>query len=278
MKNFHCLFIAALFVFIIRLGFAQTNISAGNVSGTWTKVNSPFFINGEITIPNGESLTIEPGVEVVFMGHYKFNVQGNLLAVGTQEDTIRFRAADKQIGWHGIRFDNTPSTNDTSKFYYCSFKYGNANTGSGLDRSGGAMLINRFDKVLVSDCLFDSNSQSGEGWHPPEADGGIFIYYASSKITNSTFSNNIGSKSSAIGCVYSPNSIISNNVFFNNNGKYGAVAICYYSGGMLSDNIIYNNFATEAAGGILIDNGATPMVTNNVIIHNQGCVWWCPEL
>ena len=40
------------------------------------------------------------------------------------------------------------------------------------------MLINRFDKVLVSDCLFDSNSQSGEGWHPPkQMEGFLFIMH-----------------------------------------------------------------------------------------------------
>ena len=62
----------------------QTDIPAGAVSGVWTAAASPFYINGEITIPNDSTLTIEPGVEVVFMGHYKFNVQGRLLALGTQ--------------------------------------------------------------------------------------------------------------------------------------------------------------------------------------------------
>ncbi len=250
----------------------HTDIPAGNISGTWTLDGSPYHINGEITVPNDSTLTIEPGVEVVFLGHYKLNVQGRLLAVGTEQDTIRFTAADTQTGWHGIRFEDTPSTNDTSKIFYCSLKYGNANTGSGLDRSGGAMLISHFDKVLVSHCLFDSNKQSGEGWHPPEADGGIFVFYASTTITNSTFSNNSSSKSSAIGCVYCPNVIISNNVFHNNTGKYGAVACCYYSRGTISGNIFYNNVATEAAGGLLIDNGGAPTIANNVIVHNQGFV------
>lgn len=250
----------------------HTDVPSGPVSGTWTLAGSPYHVNGTITIPNGSTLAIEPGVEVVFMGHYKLNVQGRLLAVGTLKDTIRFRAADTQTGWHGIRFEDTPSTNDTSKVFYCSLKYGNANTGSGLDRSGGAMLISHFDKVLVSHCLFDSNKQSGEGWHPPEADGGIFVFYASTTITNSTFSNNTGSKSSAVGCVYCPNVIISNNVFHNNSGKYGALACCYNSRGTISGNLFYNNSATEAAGGLLIDNGGAPTIVHNVIVHNQGFV------
>ena len=67
---------------------AHTEIPAGDVSGTWTKANSPYYINGEITIPNDSTLTIEPGVEVIFTGHYVFFVKGRLLAIGTEQDTI----------------------------------------------------------------------------------------------------------------------------------------------------------------------------------------------
>jgi len=77
----------------------------------------------------------------------------------------------------------------------------------------------------------DSNKQSGEGLDPIEASGGIFIYYASAKITNSTFSNNISSKNSAVGCIYSPNSIISNNVFYKNTGRYSAIAFAIIAAG-----------------------------------------------
>jgi hypothetical protein len=248
----------------------HTVISAGPVSGVWTVAGSPYHISEAITIPTDSTLTIEPGVEVVFTGHYKLNVQGRLMAVGTVKDTIHFRSSDTQTGWHGVRFDRTPSTNDTSMFVYCSFKHGNANTGSGFDRSGGAMLIREFNKVLVSHCLFDSNSQSGEGWDPPEADGGIFIYKSAPTVMNSTFTNNVSSKSSAIGCVEHSTAVIVNNVFRNNRGRYGAVAVCYDSRGTVSGNTICNNVATEAAGGMLVDNGATPLITNNLIVHNQG--------
>ena len=138
----YCLILISLA--LINQGKAQTIISGGIVTGTWKPANSPYHINGEITIPNDSTLTIEPGVEVVFMGHYKFNVQGRLLAIGTKKDSIRFIVEDKITGWHGIRFFNTKSTNDTSKIVFCSFKYGNANTGSGFDRCGGAMLIKDF--------------------------------------------------------------------------------------------------------------------------------------
>ncbi len=100
---FKCCFVYSI-LYISANCLAQTNISAGYVAGNWTKANSPYYINGEITIPNDSTLALEPGVEVIFMGHYKFNVQGRLLAVGTKQDSIKFTAEDKVSGWHGIRF------------------------------------------------------------------------------------------------------------------------------------------------------------------------------
>ena len=63
--------------------FSQTPVPGGNVSGTWTLAGSPYQINGDITIPNSQSLIIEPGVLVEFKGYYKLDVQGRLLAIGT---------------------------------------------------------------------------------------------------------------------------------------------------------------------------------------------------
>jgi hypothetical protein len=250
---------------------AQTDIPAGTVSGVWTVVGSPYQINGEITVPNDSTLTIEPGVEVVFMGHYKLNVQGRLLAVGTQGDTIRFRAADTQTGWHGIRFDGTANTNDTSKIIYCVLRNGKAVTGSGFDRCGGAILIREFDRVLVSNCLLDSNMQSGEGWDPiPEAGPAIYIYHASPVITNSVFSHHTGSKGCAIACLACPRAIISNNVFRRNLGAWaGPIVIRENGSSIISGNIITDNVGqTAAGGGICIETGASPRIENNIITSN----------
>lgn len=254
---------------------AQTNIPGGNVSGTWTLANSPCKINGEITIPNDSTLTIEPGVEVVFMGHYKFNVQGRLLAVGTQQDTIRFTAKDANLGWHGIRFISTPNTNDTSKIVYCLFKNGKANTGgiTSLDRGGGAILISRFDKVFVSNCLFDSNMTNGD--RHTTGGPGIWIEYASPIITKSTFSNNTGTTDGAIVCAYKSKATISNNKFIKNKFRYGAI-LCAYSidnKPFIYGNFISNNVASERGGGIFIVDITSARIENNIIVHNHAQGW-----
>jgi len=252
-------------------GFAQTNVYGGEVKGKWKLKNSPYHVLGEITIPDFHQLKIEPGVVVVFMGHFKFNVQGRLLAIGTEQDPILFTAEDTEVGWHGIRFMNTQNYNDTSKMVYCTFQYGKANTGSGLDRCGGAIMIKEFDKVLVSNCGFVSNYQSGEGWDPiPEAGPAIYIYNASPVITNSYFAGNrSASKGSAVVCVGCPNPIISNSTFTDNEGQFAPVVAAFGSSPTISCNYIYSNRAKAGAGGILIDWYSNPTVVNNIVFNND---------
>jgi parallel beta-helix repeat protein len=248
-----------------------TDIPEGPVSGTWTLANSPFHVLGEITIPNDSTLTIQPGVDVVFMGHYKFNVQGRLLAIGTQRDSIRFSAADIQAGWHGIRFHSTPITNDTSKIMYCSFRYGKATTGNSEsgDRSGGAMRIASFDKVLISNCLFDSNMNSG-GEYGRSGGAAICLHSASPTIGNSTFTNNSGNVDGAILCDAYSNPTISNNMLSNNTSSAGGTITVYdQSAPYIVGNTISNNLANEVGGGILVEASSNPRIENNLIVNNR---------
>jgi hypothetical protein len=253
----------------------QTNIPAGNVSGIWTLVNSPYFVDGEITIPNGETLTIEPGVRIVFTGHYKFNIQGRLLAIGTVNDTIRFTAQDPSTGWHSLRFNNTPGSNDTSKIVYCSLKYGKADTGSDVDRCGGAILIKNFSKVLISNCLIDSNMQYGNV--SSTGGGGIALWTASPTITNCEFKANTGVFASAIIIYFSSNALIINNHFHNNTG-HGLINMGVGSAALLINNLIENNTSTGLAHGILhFEGGSSKAIfINNTIVNNKcggGAVW-----
>ena len=70
-------------------GNGVTNIS-GNVSGVWTPENSPYYLVGSVNIPDGESLTILPGVTVINNSDHYFYVYGELIAEGTLEDSIYF--------------------------------------------------------------------------------------------------------------------------------------------------------------------------------------------
>jgi parallel beta-helix repeat protein len=161
----------ATFYHITNNWNCNTQIAGGAVSGTWTHENSPYCINGEITIPQGSQLTIEPGVNVIFTGHYKFNIYGRLVAEGDWQRYINFIPQNSFIGWHGLRFfDQNSNGQDISKVVYCKLQYGNA-FGTSPDCNGGAIYLDNSD-ILIDNCIISNNTVIGGG-------GGVFIYNSS---------------------------------------------------------------------------------------------------
>ena len=77
-------------------------VVSGEVEGVWT-ANSIVKVGGHITVPAGKSLTIEPGVQVIFddngvgVNHVpiEFTVDGNLYCEGTAENPILFSVAEE---------------------------------------------------------------------------------------------------------------------------------------------------------------------------------------
>lgn len=65
--------------------------ATGEVSGVWAK-GSTHVIEGDIIIPEGKSLTIEEGVTVLMdtVAKPEIIVKGNLYALGTEENPVRF--------------------------------------------------------------------------------------------------------------------------------------------------------------------------------------------
>ncbi len=81
-----------LFSFVPNhLAFATTFVS-GNISSdsTWVLGNSPYVVQGFVTINPGVTLTIEPGVVIKFANFSQLIVNGVLNANGTPADKIYF--------------------------------------------------------------------------------------------------------------------------------------------------------------------------------------------
>jgi hypothetical protein len=96
----------------IDVDTTPTNGSAiGEVSGVWAK-GSVHEIKGDIIIPEGKTLTIEEGVTVLMdvTAKPEIVVKGNLYALGTVENPVKFtvsdayRTAENKFGklWGGI--------------------------------------------------------------------------------------------------------------------------------------------------------------------------------
>jgi parallel beta-helix repeat protein len=243
--------------------YSQTSISGGVVSGTWTKANSPYQIQGAIMIANGTTLNVQPGVKVEFQGDYKFLVLGQLLANGLMNDSISFTSTDTTNGWLGIRFDNTLISNDSSKFSFCKFNYGRAN-GTSLINDGGALYLNNFSKVIISNSLISNCFANNWG-------GGIYCKESNPIISNNTIKNNIASVFGGAGIyVENCNPKILNNTISNNvtlsNGRGSGICCYSSSNAIISNNIFSKN--TAFRGGGVFSSGGSPTVSNNIFIEN----------
>jgi predicted outer membrane repeat protein len=261
MKNQVCLFV--LFLIVGYNVFAQTNIPSGDVYGTWTLINSPYYVLGDITVPNDSTLFIEPGVSIVFQGHYGLFVQGRLLAIGTDNrqitftvnDTIGFYDLNSPLGgWYGIRFVSTPVQNDTSKITYCKFEYAKALGTDWYMNAGGAICSIEFDKIIISHSYFSNCSATRSG-------GAIFGWESNMSLDNSEFSNNLTiNYGGAIRCD-SSSITITNSKFSQNGALWGGGIFNVNSGIYLQDCSFIGNYS-EHGGAIFSNTGS--LYLNNV--------------
>jgi hypothetical protein len=256
-------------IIILHLSlFAQTSVS-GNQSGTWTLANSPYLVTGEITVPAGQTLTIEPGVEVNFQGHFKFTVNGTLLAVGTETDNILFTTDDPSVGWHGIRMTNSQSG---SNLTYCRIEYGRTSDGDYPDQHGGGVMMNNSDAV-IDHCIFAENVAV-----TPDNGMGGAIYgmntTSATQITNCSFVDNVAyAEGGAIKFSGDTGANIENCDFLNNTVSYGGGAICLYGCyNTVIDKCLFAGNVTHYTngGGVYVESYSSEIVfTNCTLTENE---------
>jgi hypothetical protein len=126
--------------------FAQTNVS-GDVSGTWTTANSPYILIGTITVPDNQTLVIQPGVEIRSADYqHRFDIRGTLKAKGTAADSIRFIGVDNSANTPGSSHAGQiyfhPNGNNSELQYVAINRWGDVNTyGSALNIYSSSVSI-----------------------------------------------------------------------------------------------------------------------------------------
>ena len=266
-----------------------TIINTSTAEGTWTKQNSPYNIYKSITVPEGKTLKIEPGVEVIFFGLYTLNVKGNLLARGTVADSIIFDQFDDKSSWHSIRIENVATGSDSTIFEYCRIAHTSYMSGDVTTNGGNAVLVKNFDKVRVSHCLIRNNKGGrGAGVYAENANikingnvirnnsvaqygAGIYVDAGSPLIKGNRIEKNYGSDGAGGIFLSASKSRVEDNIISYNSCYWGGagIAIMNMSDCMLLRNVIsYNESGHDDGGGLLI-SGSSPKIINNTIAFNR---------
>jgi parallel beta-helix repeat protein len=263
-------FTLIILLLIVQLAFGQTTIpDSTTISGNWTLANAPYLIEGRAIVPSGESLIIEPGVEIRLKSSASpspswfdysagnvgvIRVHGNLIANGTADNPILF-TKDNAGYWGAILLDE--NIDGGSSFKHCIIEYAKETRNVpdiSLMSFDGGLSIYKTNATIESN-EFRNNSISG-----------LYIREVSNLISFSenkfydNGTNGLVIEESTANCI--------NNTFYNNStAATGAVSAIRSSDATvyLTGNLIYNNDDF----GIYVKNGGNHHIINNTIYGNE---------
>jgi predicted outer membrane repeat protein len=252
----------AQMVIVQGTGVYDCHVLDGILSGTLSTDCSPYYVAGEVTIEEDDTFMIDAGVDVIFDCHCKFIVNGLLMAMGTEQDSIKFTCDTFYTPdhWAGIRF---VSAHDSCHLEYCAIEDSRAE-GAWPDYNGGGVYCESSSPAF-SHCSISDNWADGDG-------GGVYCYHESSPtFTHCTICGNSTERDAAgIYCFQSSpnltNCLISDNsAHFEGGGLY-----CHFSSPILDHCAISNNSTESDGGGILLHGASsTPTFMGCIVSDNS---------
>jgi len=261
----------------------------GNVIGSWTKGNT-YRVTGNITVPSGQTLTIEEGVEVKFDGYYSLIVNGTILANGSPNNYIKFtsnKTSPTNKDWNQILIYSST----TSKMNYCIVEFGKIHNDNGealLDVRGNLDLSNsiirysdetgigikgngkvNISKNKIYNCLHGIavNATGTVTIENNETYNHTYYGISVGMTANSTIvKENIIYNCNYIGLGIGSNIKAERNIIFGN--KYYGVFVSYSKPTIVNNTIMFNE------NGIgLYDNEkymiTNPIVNSNIVVNNS---------
>ncbi|MBI3587279.1 MAG: hypothetical protein HY088_09140, partial [Ignavibacteriales bacterium] len=117
---------------------------------TLTLRNYGGSVNGNITIPAGETWTLTPGITWNFTGNYKLRIEGKLIANGTSSQPITFTRSGGQ--WYGIEFYNGNAGSSISYATIENAQYGVYNYSTNVPISNSTIRNNTTGVYIYGNC------------------------------------------------------------------------------------------------------------------------------
>ena len=153
MKKTYSIIIFVL-CFATRL-FAQTSLPSSICDYTLTLAGSPYVADSSITVANGCTMTVDPGVEIRMANSSFMIIRGKVDFLGTASQPIRIHAAS--MNWGIIYLDNTT---EKSTFNYVTIEdatigpHGNTHADSAFQV---AAISGNNSLAEINHCVFKNN-------------------------------------------------------------------------------------------------------------------------
>lgn len=217
------------------LGWCSSVCAQQEISGSQSGTLGPgtYLVVGDIRVAPEATLTIAPGTTFLHNGNWKWLVYGQLSAVGTATDSIKFLSQDGTPSTRpgGIRLQ--PITWQNYLLSYCRFDRAlNQNYASMM---GGAILIMNAGLSLSHSLITNNTSDNGGGLCGQNATlsidscvfaansaingAGIYVESCPLTVTGSKFYDNVCTDAGTGGGIsvnYEDQTLISNSLFAGN--------------------------------------------------------------
>jgi parallel beta-helix repeat protein len=230
---------------------------------SWVLAYSPYWIEGNLTIESGASLTIYPGVEVRFNGFYSIFVDGNLSIMGTPSNRIAITSnytSPAPGDWNAIHIRSTGH----AEIHYSDISYGRQGVLIRYSAFNNITNNNIVDNSLLGISLpFSSNNSIRSNNIMNSGDDGIYLHESSNNII--TENNILNSGDDGIYFWRSSNNTLANNTIDNkmSNNDDGIFLV-----GSTNNTLAYNDVLYNGHDGIYILGSSHNTISNNNFKYN----------